>query len=85
MHTATIKRNKQNSETGKTGIRETFSSLADDVLLTEDETSQVTGLARNTLKTWRHLGRGPAFVRLGRACRYRVGTIRELVKTTATA
>ena len=38
--------------------------------LTEVETAARLGLKVATLRAWRHQGRGPAFVRLGRAIRY---------------
>ena len=38
--------------------------------LTEAEAAVRLGLKVATLRAWRHQGRGPAFVRLGRAVRY---------------
>jgi excisionase family DNA binding protein len=38
--------------------------------LTEMEAADRLGLKVATLRAWRHQGRGPAFVRLGRAIRY---------------
>jgi predicted site-specific integrase-resolvase len=38
--------------------------------LTEIEAAGRLGLKVATLRAWRHQGRGPAFVRLGRAIRY---------------
>ena len=38
--------------------------------LTEAEAAARLGLKVATLRAWRHQGRGPAFVRLGRAIRY---------------
>ena len=38
--------------------------------LTEAEAASRLGLKVATLRAWRHHGRGPAFVRLGRAIRY---------------
>lgn len=38
--------------------------------LTENEAALRLGLKVATLRAWRHQGRGPAFVRLGRAVRY---------------
>jgi excisionase family DNA binding protein len=38
--------------------------------LTETEAAARLGLKVATLRAWRHQGRGPAFVRLGRAIRY---------------
>lgn len=40
-------------------------------LLTEAETSEITGVPRRTLRQWRYVGKGPIFVKLGRAVRYR--------------
>jgi len=39
-------------------------------LLTTDELAKQTGLAVITLQHWRATGRGPAFLKLGRAVRY---------------
>jgi len=38
--------------------------------LTEAEAAARLGLKVATLRAWRHQGRGPAYVRLGRAIRY---------------
>jgi predicted site-specific integrase-resolvase len=38
--------------------------------LTESHAATRLGLKVATLRAWRHKGRGPAFVRLGRAIRY---------------
>jgi predicted site-specific integrase-resolvase len=38
--------------------------------LTEKHAADRLGLKVATLRAWRHQGRGPAFVRLGRAVRY---------------
>lgn len=38
--------------------------------LTESEAAGRLGLKVATLRAWRHQGRGPAYVRLGRAIRY---------------
>ena len=40
-------------------------------LLTPDELSQLLDVPKRTLDQWRYLGNGPAFVRIGRHCRYR--------------
>ena len=37
---------------------------------TETEAAQHLGLSIATLRAWRHRGRGPRFVRFGRAVRY---------------
>ena len=41
-----------------------------DNLLTTDELAKIMGLAVITIQHWRGTGRGPAFLKLGRAVRY---------------
>lgn len=41
-----------------------------DDLLTAEQAAKRLGLAKQTLAQWRHEGRGPEFVKLGRAVRY---------------
>ena len=48
----------------------TFASKASNEPLTETDAAARLGLKVATLRAWRHQGRGPAFVRLGRAIRY---------------
>jgi predicted DNA-binding transcriptional regulator AlpA len=38
--------------------------------LTPKQVSEATGFATQTLANWRVLGKGPAYVRLGRSVRY---------------
>ncbi len=42
-----------------------------DRLLTPDEVGAYLGIPVGTLANWRYLGRGPAFLRVGRYVRYR--------------
>ena len=47
--------------------------------LTEPDAAARLGLKLATLRAWRHQGRGPAFVRLGRAIRYLASDIDDFV------
>jgi hypothetical protein len=38
---------------------------------------QVLGLAHGVLANWRHLGKGPAFYKIGRRAHYDAGELRE--------
>ena len=38
---------------------------------TEQQAAERLGVSRFTLRAWRQQGRGPAFLKLGRAVRYR--------------
>jgi len=51
----------------------------EDRRLTVDEAAQVLCVSVKTLEAWRRLGKGPAFVKLGRAVRY---TMRALDQFT---
>jgi excisionase family DNA binding protein len=44
-------------------------------LLSVEEVAEYLGVPTGTLANWRHLGRGPAFVRVGRLIRYRAEDI----------
>jgi predicted DNA-binding transcriptional regulator AlpA len=59
--------------------RERFGTFSDDILLTEAEASEVAGLSKHTLKSWRlNDGDGPPSVRVGStAVRYRAGALRQ--------
>lgn len=41
----------------------------------EKEAATMLGLHRQTLSNWRHVQRGPAYARFGRACRYRLADL----------
>jgi predicted DNA-binding transcriptional regulator AlpA len=49
--------------------------------LTETEAAARLGLKVATLRAWRNRGRGPAYVRLGRAIRYLTVDIEEFLKS----
>jgi hypothetical protein len=50
----------------------------DDILLDQSEALALLGKrCERTLKRWRELGTGPAYVRVGRAIYYRSGAIRQ--------
>ncbi len=44
-------------------------------LLTTDEAAAVCRVKPQTLKQWRMVGAGPAFIKVGRLVRYRAGTL----------
>ena len=49
--------------------------------MTESEAACRLGLKVPTLRAWRHQGRGPAYVRLGRAVRYLAIDIDEFLNS----
>jgi excisionase family DNA binding protein len=49
--------------------------------LTESEAAVRLGLKVATLRAWRHQGRGPAYVRLGRAIRYLAIDVDEFIQS----
>jgi excisionase family DNA binding protein len=51
--------------------------------LTEGEVAEQLGLSVATLRAWRHRGRGPRFVRFGRAVRYLPADLAEFVRASA--
>ena len=54
--------------------------LKDDRLLPEQEVSEMLGVAIATLQAWRRVGKPPAFIRLGRAVRYRLSDLHQLIR-----
>ncbi len=52
-------------------------------LLTTPEAARYLGLAVSTLNKWRVYGYGPAFVKLGRAVRYRQDDLDRFLETRA--
>ena len=51
--------------------------------LTEREVAELLGLSVATLRAWRHRGRGPRFLRLGRSVRYLPSDVAEFVRASA--
>ena len=47
----------------------------------ESEAASRLGLKVATLRAWRHQGRGPAYVRLGRAVRYLASDIHDFLNS----
>ena len=58
----------------------TTQDLSDDALLNEDEAAALLRISVRTLQAWRLKVAGPAFVRVGRAIRYRRGDIKAWIK-----
>jgi len=52
-----------------------LADFGDDALLSESQASDLLFLSVRTLQAWRCKGTGPAFVRAGRAVRYRRGDL----------
>lgn len=52
---------------------------ADSHLLTTVEAANYLRIEKRTLENWRVSGRGPAFVRLGGAVRYRRGALERFI------
>jgi excisionase family DNA binding protein len=51
--------------------------------LTEREVAELLGLSVATLRAWRHRGKGPRFLRLGRSVRYLPSDVNEFVRASA--
>ena len=51
--------------------------------LTETEVADQLGLSVATLRAWRHRGRGPRFLRLGRAVRYLASDLDAFIRASA--
>ena len=47
------------------------------------DAAKYLGLSHHTLNQWRHQGRGPLFVRLGRAIRYRKADLDDYLECSA--
>ena len=57
-----------------------LTSSAGNEPLTEADAAARLGLKVATLRAWRHQGKGPTFVRLGRAIRYLASDIDEFLR-----
>lgn len=51
--------------------------------LTEREVAELLGLSVATLRAWRHRGKGPRFLRLGRSVRYLPSDLDGFVRASA--
>ena len=51
--------------------------------LTEREVADLLGLSVATLRAWRHRGKGPRFLRLGRSVRYLPADVAHFVRASA--
>jgi excisionase family DNA binding protein len=51
--------------------------------LTEREVADRLGLSVATLRAWRHRGKGPRFLRLGRSVRYLPADVDDFVRASA--
>ena len=51
--------------------------------LTEREVAALLGLSVATLRAWRHRGKGPRFLRLGRSVRYLPSDLADFVRASA--
>jgi excisionase family DNA binding protein len=51
--------------------------------LTERQVAEQLGLSVATLRAWRHRGKGPRFLRLGRSVRYLASDVDEFVRVSA--
>lgn len=48
-------------------------------LLDSNQVADMIGIGPDTLRQYRHLGTGPAFVKLGRLVRYKPNTVLEWI------
>jgi predicted DNA-binding transcriptional regulator AlpA len=51
--------------------------------MTEDEAANRFGLSVKTLQAWRYLGKGPKFVRFGRAVRYLPSDVDAFIRASS--
>ena len=51
--------------------------------LTERQVAEWLGMSAGTLRAWRHRGKGPRFLRLGRSVRYLPSDLDDFVRASA--
>ena len=50
-------------------------------LLTEEQVAEQLSITTNTLRKWRWLGKGPAFIKIGAAVRYEADTLATFIRS----
>ena len=50
-------------------------------LLTEEQVAEQLSITTNTLRKWRWLGKGPAFIKIGAAVRYEADAIAMFIES----
>jgi excisionase family DNA binding protein len=60
------------------------STIMKDALLDTEEAAEYMRVPAGTLRQWRYLGRGPAYVHVGRAVRYREGDLDAWLEANTT-
>lgn len=55
--------------------------MSDVKLMTTEEVASRWGIKPETLKAWRHYGRGPKFVKIGRSVRYKLKDVEVFEKS----
>jgi predicted DNA-binding transcriptional regulator AlpA len=60
-----------------------FERQSDSALLRERDAARFLSVATATLQDWRHHGRGPRYLKLGKAVRYKLGDLREWLDAQA--
>ncbi len=61
-----------------------MTNASPEVLLTEKHVAHLLGVKMTTLQMWRHQGRGPSFVRVGRLVRYQPTDVRLFIEENTT-
>ena len=46
-------------------------------VLPDDQAAKEIGVATQTLRNWRHLGKGPAYLKIGRSVRYQIEDLKK--------
>lgn len=54
-----------------------------DHLLNENQAAEYLGLVKGTLTVWRHLGKGPGWIKLGSAVRYKLSALQDYIKSNS--
>jgi excisionase family DNA binding protein len=67
----------------KVGSSGAASATCRPTALTERQVAEQLGLSVATLRAWRHRGKGPRFLRLGRSVRYLPADVDEFVRASA--
>jgi excisionase family DNA binding protein len=67
----------------KVGSRSAALATRRPTALTERQVAEQLGLSVATLRAWRHRGKGPRFLRLGRSVRYLPADVDEFVRASA--